>query len=128
MGDFSIGDFWGLGRLGIPFKHDMSKGVSLVLVNSHKGREVFNSLGDDNFYESRSLKEAAAKNHNLTKVSALPDNRDHVIRAFLDEEISLDDIERDYKLVDRSLKRRIRTLSEKLGIYNLVKKLYNRIG
>lgn len=128
VGDFSIGDFWGLGHQGVAFKHDMTKGVSLLIVNSEKGRVIFNELGSDNFYEKRTLEEAAAGNHNLTKVSRLPNNRDAIISAFLDDKISLDDIEKDYKLIDRSLKKRLSTLSEKLGIYDLIKKLYNRIS
>lgn len=126
VGDFSIGDFWGLGHQGIPFKHDMTKGVSLLIVNSDKGRKVFESLGDDDIYEKRSLEEAAAGNHNLTKVSRRPNNRDIVIRAFLDNKKSLDDIEQDYHLIVRSLKKRLSTISEQLGIYDIIKRIYNK--
>ena len=128
VGDFSIGDFWGLGHQGIPFKHDMTKGVSLLIVNSDKGRKVFESLGDDDFYEKRTLEEAAAGNHNLTKVSGLPENRDLVIKAFLNDNMTLDDIETSYSLIDRSLKKRLSSLSERLGLYDIVKKLYNKFG
>ena len=128
VGDFSIGDFWGLGHQGIPFKHDMTKGVSLLIVNSDKGRKVFESLGDDDIYEKRSLEEAAAGNHNLTKVSGLPENRDLVIKAFLNDNMTLDDIEISYSLIDRSLKKRLSSLSERLGLYDIVKKLYNKFG
>ena len=128
VGDFSIGDFWGLGHQGIPFKHDMTKGVSLLIVNSDKGRKVFESLGDDDFYEKRTLEEAAAGNHNLTKVSILPNNRDIVINAFLDDKMSLDNIEKEYKLIDRSFKKRLSRLSTQLGIYDLLKRIYNTIG
>ena len=128
VGDFSIGDFWGLGHQGIPFKHDMTKGVSLLIVNSEKGREIFKALGNDNFYEQRTLEEAAAGNHNLTKVSSLPENRDLVIKAFLNDNMTLDDIETSYRLIDRSLKKRLSSLSERLGLYDIVKKLYNKIG
>ena len=128
VGDFSIGDFWGLGHHGVTFKYDMTKGVSLLIVNSEKGRTIFNELGNENFYEKRTLEEAAAGNHNLTNVSRLPNNRDAIIKAFLEDEMSLDDIEIKYKLIDRSLKRRLSSLSERLGVYDLIKKLYNRIG
>ena len=127
VGDFSIGDFWGLGCYGTSFKHDTSKGVSLLMVNSEKGRAIFNALGNDNFYELRTLDEAAAGNHNLTKASRMPNNRDAIISAFLDNKRSLDDIEKDYHLINRSLKKRLSTLSEQLGIYDIIKKLYNRI-
>lgn len=128
VGDFSIGDFWGLGHHGTSFKHDMTKGVSLLIVNSEKGREIFKALGNDNFYEQRTLEEAAAGNHNLTKVSSLPENRDLVIKAFLNDNMTLDDIETSYSLIDRSLKKRLSSLSERLGLYDIVKKLYNKFG
>lgn len=128
VGDFSIGDFWGLGHQGEPFKYDMTKGVSLLIVNSEKGRTIMKELGEDDFYVKRTLEEAAARNHNLTKVSARPQNRDAVIQAFLDEKMSLDDIEKKYHLIDRSLKKRLSQLSSKLGLYDLLKKLHNFIG
>lgn len=128
VGDFSIGDFWGLGHQGIPFKHDMTKGVSLLIVNTERGREIMNALDDDNFYEKRTLEEAAVRNHNLTKVSKLPENRDSVIKAFLDQNKSLDEIEKEFHLIDKSLKKRLSNLSSQLGIYDLLKKIHNIIG
>lgn len=128
VGDFSIGDFWGVGKQGVPFKYDMTKGVSLLIVNSEKGREIFKALGNDNFYEQRTLEEAAAGNHNLTKVSSLPENRDLVIKAFLNDNMTLDDIETSYSLIDKSLKKRLSSLSERLGLYDIVKKLYSKFG
>ena len=128
VGDFSIGDFWGLGKQGESFRYDMTKGVSLLLVNSDKGHGIMKQLGGDNFYVLRSLKEAAARNHNLTKVSSYYKDRNNVIHAFLDDSISLDDIERDYHLMDKSLKKRISQLSMRLGLYDLLKKLGNLIG
>ena len=128
VGEFSIGDFWGLGHHGVPFKYDTTKGVSLLIVNSEKGRAIFNELDRENFYEQRTLEEAAAGNHNLTKVSRLPNKRDAVIRAFLDDTMSLDEIEKDCKLIDRSLKKRLSRISSQLGIYDLLKKIYNTIG
>lgn len=127
VGDFSVGDFWGLGQHGVSFNHDMTKGVSLLIVNSEKGHAIFKALGDEDYYEQRTMTEAAAGNHNLTKVSNLPINRDSVIRAFLDDNMSLDNIEKDYKLIDRSLKKRLSILSEQLGVYDFIKRLYNRI-
>ena len=116
VGDFSIGDFWGLGHQGVPFKYDMTKGVSLLLVNSDKGRDIMTELGEDDFYVRRTLEEAAARNHNLTKVSVRPTNRELVIAAFLDESMSLDQIEMQFHLIDRSLKKRLGTLANFRGI------------
>lgn len=125
VGDFSIGDFWGLGHQGIPFKHDMTKGVSLLIVNTEKGRKIMSDLDDDNFYEKRTIKEATARNHNLTKTSLLPNDRDAVIRAFLKKDLCLDEVEKKYKLMDKSMKRRLSDLSSQLGIYDFLKKLHH---
>ena len=42
VGDFTLGDFWGIGT--IDPESDDKKGTSLVLVNSSKGRKVFKNL------------------------------------------------------------------------------------
>ena len=128
VGDFTIGDFWGLGKQGVPFKHDMTKGVSLLLINSDKGQTIMEQLGEDNFYVVRSLEEAIARNHNLTKVSSYYKDRKNVIQAFLDEDKSLDDIEKEYHLMDKSLKKRVSQLSMRLGLYDFLKKVGNLIG
>lgn len=41
--DFSIGDFWGLGK-EIPFNHPKSQGVSAVTLNSIKARIIFQQI------------------------------------------------------------------------------------
>lgn len=128
VGDFTVGDFWGLGHQGVPFKYDMTKGVSLLMVNTRKGRDIMSLLDDDNFYVKRTLQEAAARNHNLTKVSRKPANRTEVIAAFLDSSMNLDDIEKSHRLLDKGLKARLSCLSETLGIYDILKRIYNLIG
>ena len=128
VGDFSVGDFWGLGHQGVPFKHDMTKGVSLLLVNTEKGRSIMKALDESNFYEQRTLEEASVRNHNLTKVSRMPNNRNEVIEAFMDDAKSLENIEDMHHLIDKSLKARLSALSDTLGIYDLLKKIHNFIG
>lgn len=128
VGDFSIGDFWGLGHQGIPFKYDMTKGVSLLLVNTNKGKELIASFDNDNFYVKRTLGEAIVRNHNLTKVSSLPRNRELIINSFMNKDMTLEEIEELYHLIDRSVKAKLSALSETLGIYDLLKKIHNYIG
>lgn len=41
--DFTIGDFWGIGRK-IPFEHPKSQGISAVMLNSIKARLIFEQL------------------------------------------------------------------------------------
>lgn len=42
--DLTVGDFWGIGKKDTSLDED--KGTSLVMINSVKGQELFNKLGD----------------------------------------------------------------------------------
>jgi coenzyme F420-reducing hydrogenase beta subunit len=60
IGDISLGDFWGLSR-DSSFYHDRHKGVSLVMLNSAKGKALFESAGADTLrVEERLLEEAVS--------------------------------------------------------------------
>ena len=47
VADLTIGDFWGLGSWTPFVRADKKKGVSLLLVNTKRGRELFNALPED---------------------------------------------------------------------------------
>lgn len=124
IGDCSIADFWGIGRYGTPFKHDVMKGVSLVLVNTEKGRKWLEAL-DDVFVEKRTLDEALIENPNLHIPSKKHLLRDEIVSAFLDPNMTLEDIDKKYHLVDLSLKAIVKNLASKYGLFKPVKKVYN---
>ena len=63
-GDLTLADFWGLGK-NIPFNGDPSKGCSLILVNTEKGRNLLHSVKDKLFLEERTLEEARTGNGQL---------------------------------------------------------------
>jgi len=63
-GDLTLADFWGLGK-SIPFGGDASKGCSLILVNTKKGRNLLHSVKDKLFLEERTLEEARTGNGQL---------------------------------------------------------------
>ena len=48
MGDLTMGDFWGIEKQDASF--DDNKGVSIVLVNSIKGKEIFERIKDEYEY------------------------------------------------------------------------------
>lgn len=127
VGDISLADFWGIGQAGVPFKHDVMKGVSLILANTPKGVEAIEKIGENTFIEERTLKEALANNHNLRAPSEKFSQRDAVIRAFLDENISLHDIDKKYCLTDHGLKAQIKEYSSKLGAFDIAKRIYNKV-
>ncbi len=125
VGDCTIADFWGIGRYGKPFKHNLLKGVSLVLANNEKGLAAVNAL-QDSFIEERDLHEALIENYNITHPSAIYKDRDAIISAFLDKRLSLNDIDEKFHLVDKSLKGRIKKYATKYHVFDFVKAIYNK--
>ena len=123
-GDCSLADFWGLGRHGVPFKHDVMKGVSLVLVNNEKGLRKLKEL-ENTYIEERALEEALKENTNLKRASSLPSNRKEIIASFIDDNKTLVEIDLEYQIVDHRLKARIKNLALKWNIFQLVKRIYN---
>jgi len=64
--DITLGDFWGIGN-DIPFNHPTKQGVSLVLVNSEKGKKLFEQCKENMFFEKRTLEEAKKGNVMLSQ-------------------------------------------------------------
>lgn len=79
VGDFTIGDFWGLGEK-VPFDYKVSR-VSAVLINSDKGRYYFDKLSKDIKQVKRDAVEAINGNNQLQKPSKKGANRDIVISS-----------------------------------------------
>ena len=125
VGDCSIADFWGIGRHGVPFKHDVMKGVSLILVNNKKGEAAVADMTDC-FVEERTLQEALVENHNLRKTSPRHKDREAIIEAFLDDALTLDEIDKRFHLTDHSLKGTVKMLATKYGVFDFVKRIYNK--
>lgn len=74
VADITIGDFWGLGKYK-PFLHDMRHGVSLLIINSPKGKALVEKIKDKILLEKRSFREAARDNHQLHQRITMPKNR-----------------------------------------------------
>jgi len=125
MGDVTLADFWGVGRHGKKFDHSVTKGVSLVLVNTERGRKAITKLDKGTFLEERPLEEALIENHNLRNASILHPQRDEIIAAFLNEKENLKFINDKFHLVDDSLKSILKMLLLKSGLYDKIKFVYN---
>lgn len=67
-GDITIGDFWGLGKRE-PFNYDTHGNVSVIMINNNKGAEFLNQCSSKLTLIERSLGEAVAGNHNLSRPS-----------------------------------------------------------
>lgn len=77
VSDLTLADFWGVGAEK-PFAYDTSKGCSLVLLNTDKGRVLFDSVSSLLDYEQREWAEALVQNHQLRVVSSRPKGREKV--------------------------------------------------
>ncbi len=84
VSDITIGDFWGLG-IKEPFNHPYSGAISLVLLNTNKGKSFFESVKNKLFYEQRSVLEAIDGNDQLNRPSKRNENRDTFLERYVGE-------------------------------------------
>lgn len=75
VSDITVGDFWGLGGK-IKTALDLSAGVSLILINSLKGNELFNAIKGKIVYEEHSIEDAVLNNANLRRPTPRPKEKD----------------------------------------------------
>lgn len=79
QGDITLGDFW-----GVPEKYKDERGVSVVLVNSKKGEEIFSELIKDKrvFAEQVPLEIATKSNPRIISGRLeIPKEREKILRA-----------------------------------------------
>ena len=79
VADITLADFWGIGNI-TERKKDISKGVSRVLVNSKKGKEIFDIIKDKALYYKKYNHKPAENSHSigiLTNREYLFDNLDN---------------------------------------------------
>ena len=67
--DITLADFWGVENVNVDFSDD--KGVSLVILNTQKGKEIFNSIRDGLIFEETDFEKALNYNKSMT-ASAMP--------------------------------------------------------
>lgn len=83
QGDITLADFWGVKDLFPDIQ--TSAGVSMILVNSAKGKDALrNILPEVELYKS-DLKDAIAHNYNLTKASERPKERNTIYSRIAEE-------------------------------------------
>lgn len=73
ISDITMADFWGLGDT---FNYSKRNGVSLLLINTEKGKKLISHCKDNLFMIERSMKEAVEGNYNLSNPSKRPVERD----------------------------------------------------
>lgn len=113
LSDVTIADFWGIEKCK-PHMDD-NKGVSLVLVNSEKGQNLFDSIKDTIYFEESNKTECLQ--HNLQKPTPLPPNRAKFWEDY--EKKGFNYVARKY--TPYGLKYRIKRFVKKAVIYSLKK-------
>lgn len=74
LNDITLADFWGIAKIRKGFDDD--KGVSLVLIHSEKGQELFDGIKTDIQWNEESIDFVKRINHNMIKSVPKPANRD----------------------------------------------------
>lgn len=75
ISDITIADFWGIGQERA-FGYDVSQGCSLVLLNTEKGKDMFEEIRPFVYVEQREWREALRTNTQLHTRSICPKDRD----------------------------------------------------
>lgn len=91
MADVTLGDFWGIHKLDKEFDDD--KGVSLIMIRTYKGEEVFHSIKDEIILKRFSYDDAAVYNPSVRYSSGHMNRRDKFFAFWEHEDFD--------KLVDR---------------------------
>lgn len=81
--DITLADFWGIEKLDKTM--DQDKGTSMVMINSKKGMELFESIKDRIVYKEFSVEEALTENKAaLVSLKDIYSNRDAFFKALDD--------------------------------------------
>lgn len=79
-GDITLADYWGIQKMHPDFFDD--NGVSLVLINSEKGKKAWEEISGSVTSISSTVEKAAVMNGNLVAPSKRPDCRDGIYDGF----------------------------------------------
>lgn len=128
VGTFTIADFWGIGKHGIPFKKNVASGVSLVIDNQGLMPKYMEGVKQESYIEYRPLDEALHENHNLTAPVKREPQRDTAVMDLLNPNISLLEFAKKYNLLDPKsirtfFKRLFKNLIYALRLYNTYKSI-----
>ncbi len=111
-GDVTLGDFWGYISESRTLR-DNNRGISLVMVNSAKGKALFESVKPKSVYTAKSLDEAVAGNQPLTAPTPKAAGSDLFWTEFLGQQDVSSLTALTQPIVRPSLKHRVRLLMDK---------------
>ena len=97
-GDVTLGDYWGIEKLHPEFYNE--KGVSLVILNTEKGRKLFEEAEKDIIYIKSTMEKAVLYNKNLKRPTERPSGRDNIYDNI--DNYDYDYIGKDFKISAKS--------------------------
>lgn len=120
VGDITVGDFWGLGKEA-PSSINDKRGVSLIMVNSSRGKKLWDAACDSFVSEIRTIGEAVKYNWNLHDPSPRPANKDKFLEIYASKgmEQAVRNCVRRYRIESMGIVRYIRRtpiLNQMVGI------------
>lgn len=83
--DITLADFWGINEIEPEFDDD--KGVSLVIINSEKGKKIFSDLNANFEYKVADIFKAIQYNKSIINVAFKNNNREKFFAEFGDKPI-----------------------------------------
>lgn len=78
--DVTIGDFWGLDRSSL--KNPYNGRISVVLLNTKKGKEIWEKVKDRFYFEQRTVEEAVRGNAQLRRPSICHSDRELFLKNY----------------------------------------------
>ena len=76
VGDITIADFWGVEKFFDSF--DLKRGVSLILLNTEKGKVMLEYIKENMYTEDATIDMAKERNKNLSAPTSRPEIRSQV--------------------------------------------------
>lgn len=111
--DITLADFWGIDN--IDESMDDNKGTSLVVLNSEKGKDLFNNISNKIIYKEVDFEQSIKYNPSMYKSVKLPKERDEFFKNF--EKLEFDKLVKKYtpkeniiKITSSKIKRIIKKL------------------
>lgn len=106
ISDITLGDYWGIEKIHPHFKDD--NGISLIIVNTKKGKKILEKIKDNINMIHSDINEASKYNHNLTSPSIRTSRRDNIYKN-IDKVENTDFIKKNLK-TKFELKERVKAL------------------
>lgn len=122
-GDLTLGDFWGLDLKTLKNTYDGN--ISVVLVNTEKGRELFEQIRPQLVCEERPIGEAVAGNPQLRRPSLRHPDRNRFMKAYMTDGDFKSAIEATG--LEKEMKRLQFGRTRKGKVYIRVKKLWEKL-